>query len=354
MPSQTYPALFELTRGGIVESVHAGAIAVANASGELNAWYGDPRVTTFLRSSAKPFQVLPFVESGGVEAYQLTPRELALMCASHAGTDEHVQTARSIQAKTGVEEQDLLCGVHPLWHKSTVEAMEARGEALSPNRHNCSGKHSGMLAFARLLGLPYHLEDHPYIALDHPIQQRILETFAEMCDLPARQVIVGIDGCSAPNFAVPLQRAAQAFARLCQPDDLPEPRRQACRQITHAMTSHPDMISGPEGFDTRLMQVTQGKLVCKGGAEGYQALGLLPGALGAGSPGLGIVFKVADGDQRGSVRPAVTLEILRQLGAISTAALEALASYGPSYPLYNYRKTHVGDARPCFTLHRAG
>jgi L-asparaginase II len=354
MPSISYSTIFELTRGEIVESLHAGAIAVANAAGELLAWYGDPHTTTFLRSSAKPFQVLPFVESGGVQAFQLTPRELALMCASHSGTDEHVETARAIQAKAGVQEEDLLCGVHPLWHQPTVEAMAARGEALSPNRHNCSGKHSGMVAFARLLGLPYHLEDHPYIAFDHPIQQRILAAFAEMCSLPADQVHLGVDGCSAPNFAVPLQRAAQAFARLCQPDDLPEPRRQACRQITQAMTAHPEMVGGPESFDTRLMQVMQGKVVCKGGAEGYQALGLLPGALGAGSPGLGIVFKVADGDQRGSVRPAVTVEILRQLGALSPAELEALAKYGPSFPLYNFRKIHVGEARPCFKLHRAG
>ena len=182
-PTTPYAPFFELTRGKIVESIHAGAIAVSTSQGELIAWYGDPQVTTFLRSSAKPFQVLPFVESGGPQAYQLTPRELALMCASHSGTDDHVLIARSIQAKTGAREEDLLCGVHPLSHKPTVEAMSARGESLTQNRHNCSGKHSGMVAFARLLDLPYHLDDHPYIALDHPIQQRILAAFAEMCGL---------------------------------------------------------------------------------------------------------------------------------------------------------------------------
>lgn len=354
MPTTSYPPLFELTRGSIVESIHFGAIAVSNHRGDLIAWYGDPHAITFLRSSAKPFQVLPFVESGGPQKYQLTPRELALMCASHSGTDDHVHVARSIQAKTGATEQDLLCGVHSLSHKPTVEAMAARGESLTPNRHNCSGKHSGMVAFARLLNLPYHLEDQPYIDPQHPIQQRILTTFAEMCSLKPEQVQVGVDGCSAPNFAVPLHSAALAYARLCQPDLLSESRHQACQAITRAMTSHPDMIGGPDSFDTHLMQVTQGKLVCKGGAEGYQAIGLLPGAMGAGLPGLGIVFKVADGDQRGAVRPAVTLEILRQLGAITPAELEALSKYGPSFPLYNFRKIHVGDARPSFTLHRSG
>lgn len=354
MTTTAYPPIFERTRGGIVESIHAGAIAVCDPQGNLIAWYGDPHVITYLRSSAKPFQAMPFVESGGVEAFQLTPRELALICASHSGTDDHVQVVRSIQAKTGVLEADLLCGIHALSHKPTVEAMAARGEALSPNRHNCSGKHSGMIAFARLLNLPYHLEDRPYIAFDHPIQQRILMTFAEMCGISPEQVQVGVDGCSAPNFAVPLQAAAAAFARLCQPDALPETRRQACRAITHAMFSNPDMVGGPTSFDTHLMQVAQGKLICKGGAEGYQAIGVLPGAISAGSPGLGISFKVADGDQRDLVRPAVTLEILRQLEVLSPDEFEALAQYGPSIPLYNYREIHVGDARPAFKLHRSG
>ncbi len=364
MTKTSYAPFFELTRGDIVESIHYGSIAVANHLGELVAWHGNPNVTTYLRSSAKPFQVMPFVENGGPQAYHLTPRELALMCASHSGTDDHVQVARSIQAKTGVKEGDLLCGVHSLSHKPTVDAMAARGEALSSNRHNCSGKHTGMVAFARMLGLPYSLEDQPYIDRNHPIQKRILATFAEMCGLTPDQVNIGIDGCSAPNFAVPLRSAALAFARLCQPDLLPEPRRQACLAITQAMTTNPDMIGGPDSFDTRLMQITQGKIVCKGGAEGYQALGLLPGTMGPNSPALGIVFKVSDGDlksrthlpgdQRGAVRPAVTLEILRQLGAITGAELEALAEYGPTFPLYNFRKLQVGGGRPCFKLQRAG
>ncbi len=351
MHPSPYAPILSLTRGETVESIHFGAVAVVNPQNELVASYGDPETVTFLRSSAKPFQAMPFVMHGGVEAYHLSAEELSLICASHSGTDEHVAVARSIQEKTGVKETDLLCGVHGLSHKPTVEAMQQRGEKLTSNRHNCSGKHTGMVAFSRLLRLPYSLEDHPYIALDHPIQKEIVQNFADMCSLPVDQVRLGIDGCSAPNFAVPLRSAALAFARLSDPSSLPEPKAQACHKIITAMTTYPNMVGGPDSFDTHLMQATGGKIVCKGGAEGYQALGVVAGATGAGSPALGITFKISDGDYRGSARPAITLSVLSQLGVLTVQELEKLAKYGPSFNIYNWRKLLVGKAEPCFSLH---
>ncbi len=354
-----YLPLLELTRGGIVESIHFGAIAVVTPQNELVAWYADPQARTFLRSSAKPFQAIPFIEHGGKETYNLTLREVALICASHSGTDEHVAVARSIQAKTGVQESDLLCGVHPLSHRPTIEAMALRRETVTPNRHNCSGKHTGMVAYARLLGLPYGEKDSPYIDPAHPIQKSILAAFSGMCGLEPAQVTVGVDGCSAPNFAVPLQNSALAFARLCDPSGLPEKVQPACRTIFAAMTGNPDMVGGPDSFDTRLMQVAGGKLVAKGGAEGYQGIGIQPGAIGPGSPALGITFKVSDGDlgshthaPYGYARPAVAIEILRQLGALTPAEVKELEAFGPEFTIENWRKIRVGKGYPCFHLER--
>lgn len=346
MPASPYVPLFELTRGEIVESVHFGAAAVMDACGNLVAWVGDPQAVTFLRSTAKPFQALPFLENGGRAAYDLSLEEIALICASHSGTDEHVATVRSIQAKTGVREADLLCGIHPPGDRAAAEALRQRGEEPTPNRHNCSGKHSGMLAFARLQGWPTTDYIHP----QHPLQKAILQAFAEMCSLPPGQVEIGIDGCSAPNFGVPLRQAALGLARLCDPSQLPERRAAACREIVQAMTSHPGMVGGPGRFDTRLMEVARGRLLAKGGAEGYQGLGLLPGGRGPASPALGIAFKISDGDPTGRARPAVALEILRQLGALSPAELEALADFGPTLPVRNWRKLQVGQGRPAFRL----
>ncbi|HSB66709.1 MAG TPA: asparaginase [Anaerolineales bacterium] len=363
MINSSYQPIFQLTRGDIVESVHYGAIAVVEASGRLAAWFGDPGLVTFTRSSAKPLQALPFLENGGMAHYGLTLQEVALLCASHSGTDTHLAVIQSIQAKTGVRESDLMCGTHTVYDRKTAEAMQQRGEIPTPNRHNCSGKHTGMLAFSLMLGLTIDPEHSPYIDPDHPVQRRILIALAEMSDLMASDIHIGLDGCSAPNFALPLRGTALAFARLCQSDGLPEKRAETCRLISKAMLTNPDMIGGPDNFDTNLMNAAQGRVICKGGAEGFQAFGVMPGAIKPGSPGMGVAFKVSDGDlkghnfpygdPRGHVRPAVTLEILRQLGVFETQDLEKLAEFGPGFPVENWRKLRAGWASPCFTLDKA-
>lgn len=354
---ERFAPLFELTRGRIVESIHFGAIAIVDANMNLLYSHGDPHTVAFLRSSAKPFQALPFVERGGVEKFNLTQRELALACASHEGSDEHVRVVESIQHKASINESDLQCGIHMPGDAPAYKNLIARNQPPSINRNNCSGKHSAMLAHAKMRGLPLDT----YLALEHPIQRDILSGFAHMSGLSADAVELGIDGCSAPNFAVPLFNAALAFARLSDPRSLEPARETACKKITSAMTSHSEMISGEGEFDCRLMQVGNGKIICKRGAEGFQALGLLPGALGPDSPGIGIAFKVSDGDllfrtlniePLNRVRPAVALEILRQLGALNDAQLKDLAEFGPSLPLTNHRGTVTGESRPAFELTR--
>ena len=351
----TLEPLLEVTRGNIIESVHYGSIAIVDSKGKLISSYGDPQTVAFLRSSAKPFQALPFVEYGGVEYFGLTPRELSIACASHEGSDLHVQTVQGIQKKVGVAERQLQCGIHMPGDVEAFKALLLEGRQPSPNQNNCSGKHTAMLAYARMRGLP--LEN--YLDIEHPIQQEILASFAEMCLIPLKEVELGTDGCSAPNFAVPLERAALAMARFCDPRELSEMRSSACRKITSAMTTHPEMVSGYGEFDEQLMRAGAGKIVCKRGAEGYQLIGLLPGALGSASPGIGIALKVSDGDAARTaidlthsprVRPAVALEILRQLGALSSEQEQALAVFGPIKPIKNHRGLITGQARPVFEL----
>ncbi len=353
-----YHPLLEVTRGNIVESIHFGAAAVVDSGGRLLAWVGDPQTVTFLRSSAKPLQALPFIERGGDQTFHLTSKEIAIICASHDGTDEHVEVVKGVQAKAGVQESDLLCGTHPSYHAATAEAMLKRGELPTPNRHNCSGKHTGMLAHARMRGLP--ISD--YVNPEHPVQKTILETLSEICSYPVEKIEIGIDGCSAPVHAMPLYNAALGFARLCDPRGLSMDRSTACRRITASMMSNPVMVSGPGRFDTRLMEVCSGRMISKGGAEGYLALGIMGGVLGAESPGIGIAIKIADGDlsiRRGNgetynrARPAVALEVLRQMGYISDKELEALrADFAPTKEITNWRKLVVGEVRPVFTMQR--
>ncbi len=358
MTNAPYLPVYELTRGNTVESIHYGAAAVVDVAGNLLAWYGDPDATTFLRSTAKPFQALPFFENNGPQVFGLNAAEQAIICASHSGTDEHLATILSIQEKVGISEADLLCGVHEPYDRLTIEQMRERKEGWRPNRHNCSGKHSGMLAYIKLQtqqnrALPGELN---YIDPAHPLQQEILRTFSEMCGVPVGQIGLGIDGCSAPNFAIPLRNAALAYARLCDPVGgkvQPEARARACREITHAMTSHPEMVGGPGRFDTMLMKIARGRIVSKGGAEAFQGIGLMPGALGQGSPAVGIALKISDGDDRKKASAATAMEVLRQLGALSDDELAALADFGPQDTLRNLRGIVVGHAYPTFRLVQA-
>jgi len=349
-PAGPYRPLVEYTRGGIVESTHNGAIAVVDAHGRLVAAYGDPTAVVFLRSSAKPFQTLPLLESGAAEAFALPPREIAFTCASHLGMDMHAEAAASIQARIGASERDLLCGTHEVPDPATARRLILAGQVPTPNRHNCSGKHSGMLVQARHRDLP--LAD--YVNPHHPVQETILATFAEMCGLSPSQVVVGVDGCSAPNFAVPLLNGALAFARLADPSGLPARRANALRTVFYAMTAYLEMVRGPGGLDTEMIRRRPGLLVTKGGAEGYQGLGIVAGALRPNSPALGVTFKVADGASRAV--PIVALEVLRQLGLFGEADFDALAEFdfAPRETLHNFRGLVVGEARPAFSLDFSG
>lgn len=340
MPDSSYQALVEVTRGPIVECVHFGAFAICDTAGRVLSSAGDPGLVTFLRSATKPFQVLPLVEGGGMQRFDLSETELAVMCASHHGTDEHVQVVSGIQAKLGVEPNDLLCGVHAPEDPATAQRMLVNQEPSSPLRHNCSGKHSGMLAQCLLSGAP----TADYINPSHPIQQTILRVVAEMTDVPVEEILLGTDGCSAPVFALPLKNAALAFAHLADPSGLPDARQSALRLVFHAMTTHPEMVSGPEGFDTRLMQVGRGKILTKVGAEGFQAVALLPGACGPNSPALGLALKISDGDRLYRARTTATVSLLRQLGALDESQVAELAEYADR-PQHNWRRIQVGEIR---------
>ena len=347
--------LLELKRARVVESTHVGAIAVVDSTGALIHSHGDPYTVAFLRSSAKPFQVLPFVERGGVEHFGFTQRELALSCASHETAQMHLDAVKELQNKVGVEEKYLQCGPHLPGDVAKLREVIQKDIKPTANFNNCSGKHTAMLAHAKMRSLP--LEN--YLANDHPIQQDILSTFAEVCGIEKEKVELGTDGCSAPNFAVPLYNAALGMARLCDPRALTEARGAACKKIISAMMAYPEMVSNYGEFDCELMKTCEGKVVTKRGAEGFQIIGILPGALAPDSPGIGIAFKVTDGDParmndaletKPRVRPAITLEILRQLGALNENQLKTLSAFGPSKILKNYAGIVTGESHPAFHL----
>jgi len=336
--------LVEARRDPVVESSHSGSLAVCDPSGRLLAYAGDPDALVFLRSSAKPFQLLPLLESGAADALGFSEAEIAIACASHSGTDEHVAVLQGLQDRLGLSESLLQCGVHDPYDDDTYDHMLLRGEDPSANRNNCSGKHTAMLALAMHWGVS--LEN--YLESQHPVQQAILQAVAGLCGLRPEEVTLGVDGCSAPVFAVPLRNAAMAYARLVDPTDLPPERAAACRRITQAMLRYPYLVAGPGRFDTALMRSGGGVLLAKGGAEGYQAVGILPAGIASGR-GAGLTLKICDGDPNGRARSAAALEVLRQLH-VTAAILSPELDGFDRRPLRNWRGVQVGEIEPCFTL----
>jgi L-asparaginase II len=318
----------------VVESVHAGSVAVVDRHGRLLYAAGDAHTLTFTRSALKPLQALPFVAGGGVERFGYTQPQVALLCASHSGEPRHVDAVADMLARAGNTVDELQCGTHAPTY------FELRGELpppppYSPLAHNCSGKHSGMLAWCVQCGYG----KHDYLAFEHPLQQAIRRAVSRFTATPEDQLAAGVDGCSAPNYAVPLSGLAHAFARLATAD-VDADYGRAPKALADAMTAHPEMVSGERRNDLALMRAGRGDWVTKIGAEGVQAIGIR-------SRGWGIAIKVADGNSRG-LHPA-TVAVLDQLELLDEAAKGALATWG--HPLVkNYRGIVTGDIRAAVVL----
>jgi L-asparaginase II len=317
------------------ESWCFGAAAAVTPEGRLVARLGDPGMATFLRSAAKPFQALPLVLAGGIERFGLDDADLALICASHGGTPEHVCRAASLLERGGFTVDDLQCGAHLPMDRESAARLQREGSAPTPLHNNCSGKHAGMLLACQLLGFP----PDTYLAPEHPLQTRILEHLAGICGVPADAIGLGIDGCSVPCYHVPIEAGARAYAVLAHPRGagLPAAEAAALERIVSAMGKAPEMVAGPGRFTTRLIAAAGGRVVGKEGAEGFYAIAV------RGPVALGIALKIADGGER--CRDGVVLDLLRQLGSLAgaeSAELEDL--YRPV--LFNHRGLRVGEIVP--------
>jgi len=323
-----------VSRGDGIDAVHCGSVAVVDRDGAILFAAGDPHFVTMTRSALKPFQAMPFVAGGGVERFGYSKAQVALMCASHSGERRHQDAVAAMLAAAGNTAAELQCGAHAPGYYD-VHGELPPPPPYSPLAHNCSGKHSGMLAYCVQCGLPKESS----LAHDHPLQQAIRRAVAHFTAVPEASLITGIDGCSAPNYGVPLACLAQAFARLAADGADPEYGR-APGILAGAMTAHPEMVSGDGRNDLALMEAGRGDWVTKIGAEGLQAIGVR-------SRGLGIAIKVADGAKRG-LHPA-TVEVLDQLGLLDAEQRGRLASWRE--PLVrNYRGTVTGQVRPAVVL----
>jgi L-asparaginase len=280
-----------LLREGIIESVHHVQAVVCDSRGRILSVAGDAEHPTFIRSALKPFQALPVATSGILERYQLSDRDLAIMCSSHAAEIIHTRQAFNILWRADIDPSALQCPI-------------PAGKT-SPLEHNCSGKHAGMLAVCKAHSWPLanYLERH------HPLQKLILSKFAEILKMPPDEFIGVHDDCGAPVYLMTIAQMATLYAALSSGTSLDLER------IVRAMTHNPELIAGTGRFDTQLMQLTQGEIVSKAGAEGIQCIGKV-------GEGMGLTIKSSDGSKRAKF--AVAIYLLQQMGWITPSVSEIL------------------------------
>jgi L-asparaginase II len=318
------PILVEITRGPLVESIHRGSIAIADADGAIRFALGDIEIPVFPRSSLKPIQALALVESGAAEAFGLSDEEVALACASHSGEPMHTERVAAWLARIGCGESDLACGPQPPRYEPASEDMIRRGDKPTRLHNNCSGKHAGFLTVAR----HWNVATAGYVRVDHPVQQAVatlLRALSGVDELPW-----GIDGCTAPNFALPLGGFARALAKLAGG------RTPGAARILRCMIAHPELVGGTGRACTVLMRAAAGRAVVKIGAEGVYA-GMIPEAA------LGIALKIDDGTTRAA--ETAIAAILDKLGMLGDEARAFLAA-----PVLNTRGATVGERRPAPAL----
>ena len=304
-PAQFAP-LAIVSRGGVDESVHFGALVALNSHGEIAFSVGDPQVTIFPRSATKPFQALAMVRAG----LSLPADQLALVCASHSGQDIHQDTARSILASVNLDESALMNTPGYCVHVPSAHESIRAGFGKTALQMDCSGKHAGMLATCVINGW----STNDYLNEEHPLQIAITETIAEVTGAPP--VAISTDGCGAPAHVIELHRLARAMRALAVGDAGPEGR-----EVFMAMEKYPHMVAGDDRHATAIASAIPG-LAAKDGAESIYVAAM--------DDGRAVALKLSDGSGRGIA--TVLLAALQRLGvdvsAVSPSVTEVVLGHG--------------------------
>jgi L-asparaginase II len=320
--------LVEVYRGGRLECLHMGSVAVCDATGQLLYARGNPHQPTYLRSSAKFFQTLTVLRLGAADHWGFDAEEIALMCASHGAQPLHLRVVRSMLQKTGLTEEQLQCGPHMPGDDAAAAALVRASQKPTRIHNNCSGKHAGMLAACKHQGWPLETYHQP----DHPLQHENNATLAAMSGHHG-PIPTGNDGCGVPTFFLNLVHAATAAARLVSPGHRPQGWDALANRIVAAVSQHPIHVDRENHFGAQLLQHLGGHLIGKVGAEGVFLIGLQ-------QSGLGIALKIADGASR-AIAPTVVGLLKKFLPGVDLAPLARTVLK----PLQNTRGELVGEMR---------
>jgi len=291
--------LADILRGAEVESRHYGVFVVADTAGRVVLSGGNAERAIFPRSAVKALQALPLLLSGAADRFGLSDAELALACASHAGSPLHVETASAMLARAGRDETCLECGAHWPVSLSAARALAAAGRSPGALHNNCSGKHAGFVCTAIHAGL----DPRCYVGADHPVMRDVTAAMSAVTGEDLARRTPAIDGCSIPTYAIPVRRLAVGFARFGTSTGMPDGFAEAAARLRQAVAANPLMLAGKDRFDTVVTEALGARAFVKLGAEGVYC-GALP------EQGLGFALKCDDGNARAA--EAATAVLLRR------------------------------------------
>lgn len=315
-----------VTRGEGTESVHNGHIAVVKPEGEILFGYGDPNFKTFFRSAMKPIQAAIVLESGAIEKFKLSEKEVAIISASHSGESKHIKLVENILKKAKIPQRYLHCGKAMPHHKPSLQKLLNKGSAEKSIYHNCSGKHAGILAATKTL----KLDCNNYFSIKNEVQKSIILLLCKYSGISINKMSFGIDGCGLPNAALPLSAMAITYAKLAN-----EFGKSSIGKIGKIMSENPWIIGGTNRLDTELMEHFKGSLVVKGGAEGLLCMAIP-------AKKIGIAIKCEDGSHR--PLPIIAITLLEKLGVIKKDELATLKKkFTHWHCVFNSRKSTVGE-----------
>ena len=314
----------EIWRGSYLESVHTGMAVICDKEGEISHQWGDPNALILPRSSAKMMQAIPLIISGAEKKFSIGEDLLALACASHNAAEIHLSRILGWLSHLGFSETDLRCGPQPSKDSYVKNQMLKKGQSPCQIHNNCSGKHAGFLSVSR------HLNAGPeYTDPDHPVQLMVMDVFQELTQNKVDGIT--IDGCSAPNPAIPLYSLARAMSWFATAHKRDDQLSKAALKLRNAMVNYPELVAGELRACTNLMKACEKKAILKTGAEGV-FVAILP------ELEKGIALKIFDGGTRAS--ECAIASLLIQLGVLSPNHPTALAY--TNAPILNWRNIETG------------
>ena len=317
---RAYSIPVEAYRGDALESMHT---VVAAFCGDLSADASSSRYeidaqelpSIWIRSTAKPFQLLPLLLHPEGAALLDDPSDIAISVASHDGTPQHAERVRGILQRHSIQQQQMRCGEHRPYFLQRLPANAPENANLYDALHNnCSGNHAALLLWARLCGV----EADSYLNPESASQAAIHKVIRAASGSEPR---IGVDNCGAPCYQLPLTGAAQAYLALASRDQTArwgETAREDLAglgpmdaiidkmdQIGAAMATQPRWVSGEGTEATRLAERFAGTLVIKHGAEGVLCVA-------DRQRQVALALKVLDGNAR-ALFPAL-LQLMQEFG----------------------------------------